>query len=36
MLEKGYKKIDFIGMVPVVALCSATSVFYKTENCLEI
>jgi SAM-dependent methyltransferase len=36
MLEKGYKKIDFIGMVPVVALCSATSVFYKTENCLGI
>jgi len=36
MLEKGYKKIDFIGMVPVVALRSATSVFYKTENCLGI
>jgi len=36
MLEKGYKKIDFIGTTPIVAMLSATSVFYKTENCLEI
>lgn len=36
MLEKGYKKIDFIGMTPIVALCSSTSIFYKNDNCIGI
>ncbi|MFN3316915.1 MAG: FkbM family methyltransferase [Raineya sp.] len=36
MLEKGYKKIDFIGMPPIVAMRSCTSVFYRKENCLYI
>ena len=36
MLEKGYKKIDFVGMTPIVALCSCTSVFYQENNCMGI
>ncbi len=36
LLSKGFKKIDFIGIVPIVAMISSTSVFYKNENCLNI
>lgn len=36
MLEKGYKKIDFVGMTAIVAMCSCTSIFYRKENCLNI
>jgi hypothetical protein len=36
LLSKGFKKIDFIGIVPIVAMVSSTSVFYKNENCLNI
>lgn len=36
LLSKGFKKIDFIGIVPIVAMVSSTSVFYRNENCLNI
>jgi hypothetical protein len=36
LLAKGFKKIDFIGLSPVTPHNNFTSVFYKTNNCLEI
>jgi hypothetical protein len=35
-MEKGFKKIDFYGMLPIVAHQSATTIFYKSNNCLGI
>ena len=34
--EKGFKRIDFIGMSPVTAHSNYTSIFYKPGNCLDI
>ncbi|GAB4124441.1 MAG: hypothetical protein OHK0045_11660 [Raineya sp.] len=36
MLAQGYKKIDFVSMTPIVAMRSATSIFYRQDNCLGI
>lgn len=36
LIEKGFKKIDFIGLSPVTPHNNCTSVFYKSNNCLEI
>ncbi len=36
MKQKGFKQIDFWGMLPVVANNNCTSVFYKSNNCLGI
>lgn len=34
--EKGFKRLDFWGMTPIIADISCTSVFYKNNNCLNI
>lgn len=34
--ENGFKRIDFCGLTPAVAHANATTVFYKTKNCLGI
>jgi predicted O-methyltransferase YrrM len=36
LAEKGFKRIDFYGMAPIVNYNSCTSVFYKNNNCLNI
>lgn len=36
MQQKGFKRIDFWGISPIVANNTCTSVFYKINNCLEI
>ncbi|OJJ23994.1 FkbM family methyltransferase [marine bacterium AO1-C] len=37
MLEaKGFKRLDFFGPTPIVAITSCTSVFYRTNNCFNI
>lgn len=36
LLNKGYKRIDFIGMGPVNIASWWTSIFYKEANCLVI
>ncbi|ODS81041.1 MAG: FkbM family methyltransferase [Cytophagaceae bacterium SCN 52-12] len=34
--QKGFRSIDFSGMVPIVPIESTTSVFYRENNCLGI
>lgn len=34
--KKEFKRIDFIGMLPVVAHGSCTTIFYRKNNCLGI
>ncbi len=34
--QKGFKKLDFWGMVPVVPTKSCTSIFYRTDNILGL
>ncbi|KOY86907.1 hypothetical protein AD998_12810 [bacterium 336/3] len=34
--ERGYKRIDFVGNTPIVAMNSSTTIFYQPNNCLEI
>lgn len=34
--KNGFRRIDFTGMVPIVAQESTTSVFYRENNCLGI
>ncbi len=37
LLEKsGFKRIDFIGLAPIVNVNSCTSIFYRQHNCLGI
>jgi amino acid transporter len=36
LLRKGFRRIEFVGMVPVAAVKSETSIFYKPGNCLGI
>ena len=36
MKNKGFKRIDFYGMAPIVSHETCTSVFYRLGNCLEI
>ncbi|MCF0053785.1 FkbM family methyltransferase [Dyadobacter sp. LJ53] len=34
--DKGFRRLDFIGMAPIVGIETCTSVFYRDGNCLEI
>lgn len=36
MASQGFKRLDFYGMTPIVAIESCTSVFYRPDNCLGI
>lgn len=36
LLNQGFKKIDFYGMTSIITSESCTTVFYKTNNCLNI
>lgn len=36
ILDKGYKKIDFWGMIPGTTRGGCTSIIYKSKNCFEI
>lgn len=36
MEKKGFKRIDFWGISPIVAINTCTCVFYQPENCLNI
>lgn len=36
LINKGFKKIDFIGMIPCTSLASCTTFFYRENNCLNI
>lgn len=36
LLSKGYKKIDFWGLSPIISTYNCTTVFYKENNCLNI
>ena len=34
--EKGFSKIDFIGLCPCVPFSNTTTIFYKSSNCFKI
>lgn len=34
--ERGFKRIDFIGMSPIVVDSKCTSIFYRKDNCLGL
>jgi hypothetical protein len=36
LAEKGFRRLDFIGMAPIVGIETCTSVFYRDGNCLGI
>lgn len=36
LLNSGFRKIDFIGPLPIVAHNNTTTIFYRTGNCLGI
>lgn len=36
LFEKGFKKIAFKGMAPIIGVKNETGVFYRPENCLGI
>ena len=36
LLNLGFKRIDFIGNLPIVAHTNTTSIFYRNDNCLGI
>ena len=36
MLNKGFKKIDFFGIPPGLVMTGCTTVFYRSNNCLNI
>ncbi len=36
MASNGFKRLDFYGMAPIVAIETCTSVFYRENNCLGI
>ena len=36
VLQKGFRKIDFYGMVPIASHTSCTSIIYRDNNCLGI
>jgi precorrin-6B methylase 2 len=36
MLKKGFKKIDFFGIAPGLISFGCTTVFYRSDNCLNI
>lgn len=36
LLGIGFKKIDFIGMLPIISCDNTTTIFYRNNNCLGI
>lgn len=36
LFDNGFRKIEFIGMIPIVSCKSETGIFYKSGNCLGI
>jgi len=36
LLSIGFRKLDFVGLSPLVSELKQTSIFYKDHNCLEI
>lgn len=36
LLERGFRKIEFIGLAPLINYKSETSIFYRSDNCLGI
>lgn len=36
LAERGFRRLDFIGMAPIVGIETCTSVFYRDCNCLGI
>jgi len=36
LLSNGFRKIDFIGPLPIAAHNNTTTIFYRSENCLGI
>ena len=36
LLSLGFKKIEFVGMAPMIGVTSETSLFYRTQNCFGI
>ncbi|WP_439555380.1 FkbM family methyltransferase [Dyadobacter sp.] len=36
LAQKGFRRLDFIGMTPIVGIETCTSVFYRDGNCLGI
>ena len=36
LFDNGFRKIEFIGMIPIVNCKSETGIFYRKENCLGI
>lgn len=36
MQQQGFRRIDFVGMAPIVGHETCTTLFYRAENCLEI
>lgn len=36
LLSNGFRKIDFIGLLPIVSHNNTTTIFYRPENCLDI
>ena len=36
LTSQGFKRIDFIGLGPINVMSWATSVFYKSDNCLNL
>jgi len=36
LVEKGFRRLDFEGPIPIVTESSMTTIFYKKDNCLNI
>lgn len=36
LFDNGFRKIEFVGMIPIVNCKSETGIFYRKENCLGI
>jgi hypothetical protein len=36
VLQKGFKSLEFLGIAPTVLFKKCTTVFYRSNNCLEI
>jgi hypothetical protein len=36
LVNQGFKKIDFEGILPIVSYNNTTSIFYKNDNCFNI
>jgi hypothetical protein len=36
LIQNGFRRLDFEGLVPITTFKSCTSIFYKTQNCFDI